>query len=164
MSNFTTSACTAVLFLASVLMCASPAEAQKTTVPQVMLAEKPETAWWMTQLRQARQFGATALAGLEATPADDSIPVDEKVLQAARDTYVLLRSARGGIEIARNDRRYSGPMTDLVFKRVDEAWNLARAPVDRISWGNSRTEYLEVSIHNLRRSLQLVDQVFVLMP
>jgi hypothetical protein len=55
-------------------------------------------------------------------------------------------------------------MTDLVFKRVDEAWNLARAPVDRISWGNSRTEYLEVSIHNLRRSLQLVDQVFVLMP
>jgi len=152
------------LILVSLLTVASPAEAQKTTVPAVMLAEKPETAWWMTQLRQARQFGATALAGLEATPTDDAIPVDEKVLQAARDTYVLLRSARGGIGIARNDRRYSGPITELVFKRVDEAWNLARVPVDRISWGNSRTEYLEVSIPSLRRSLQLVDQVFALMP
>lgn len=126
--------------------------------------EKPETAWWMNQLRQARQFGAKALVGLEASPTDDSTPVDETVIQAARDNYVLLRSARGGIGIARGDQRYSGPIIDLVFKRVDEAWNLARVPVDRISSNISRREYLELSIQSLRRSLQLVDQVFVLMP
>jgi hypothetical protein len=163
MSYVVTGSWTVVLLLA-LLMLASPAEAQKTTLPPVMLAEKPETAWWMNQLHQARRFGAQALAGLEASPADDSIPVDEKVLQAARDNYVLLRSARGGIWIARGDRRYAGPMTDLVFKRVDEAWNLARVPVDRITWNVPRAEYLELSVQSLRRCLQLVDQVFILMP
>jgi hypothetical protein len=155
---------TAAVLVLGVLVRVLPVDAQKTTVPGSMLAVKPETAWWMSQLHLARQFGDRALAGLRESPVDDATPVDEHVLQAARDTYVLLRSARSGIEMARGDRRYAGPVTDLVFARVDEAWVLARAPVDRITWSNTRAEYLDVSITSLRRSLQLMDQVFVLMP
>jgi hypothetical protein len=152
-----------LLHLAS-LTSASPARAQKTTVPESLLAQRAERTWWMGQLRQARQFGGRALAGLQGTQPNDSDPVEETVLQAARDTYVLIRSARGGIEMARSDRRHNDPVLDLVFRRVDEAWVLARAPVDQASWGKSKAEYLDVSISSLRQSLRLLDQVFVLMP
>jgi len=146
------------------LACACPAQAQKSTVAEGLLVQKAETAWWMGQLQQARAFGAKALAGLQASPPTDSEPVDEAVLQAARNTYVLIRSARGGIEMAKSHRRVNDPMLDVVFQRVDEAWNLARVPVDQISWGKPRAEYLDVSTASLARSLRLLDQVFVLMP
>lgn len=151
------------LVLAS-LACACPAQAQKTTVAEGLLVQKAATAWWMGQLNQARVFGAKALAGLQASPPNDSDPVDEAVLQAARDTYVLIRSARGGIEMARSGRRINDPLLDIVFLRVDEAWNLARVPVDQISWGKPRAEYLNVSTASLGKSLRLLDQVFLLMP
>lgn len=154
----------AALLLVTSLAATSPVLAQKTTVPENLLAQKPDPTWWMGQLRQARQLGGKALAGLQASAPGDSNPVEESVLQAARDTYVLIRSARGGIEMARADRRQNGPMLDLVFRRVDEAWNLARVPVNHATWGMPRAEYLDVSISSLRQSLRLLDQVFVLMP
>ncbi len=154
----------AVLGLCGAVGVAGTAYAQKTTVAPISLLEKPDKAWWMGQLRQARQFGGRALAGLQGAPMDDSTPIDEDVLQDARNTYALIRSARGGIAIARADRHQADPMIDLVFKRVDDAWNLARVPVDRVNWGNSRAEYLGAAVPSLQRSLQLLDQVFLLMP
>jgi hypothetical protein len=153
----------ALLLLVS-LASASPAPAQKTTVHESLLAQRPDPTWWMGQLRQARQFGDKALAGLQASDRSNSDLVEETVLQAARDTYVLIRAARGGIETARTDRRFSGPILDLVFRRVDEAWNLARVPVDQVTSGRSRADYLDASIPSLQRALRLLDQVFVLMP
>jgi hypothetical protein len=154
----------AVLGLFGALGVVGTAHAQKTTVAPMSLLEKPEKAWWMGQLHQAREFGGRALAGLQAAPTDDSTPIDEDVLQDARNTYALIRSARGGIAIARGDRRQADPMIDLVYKRVDDAWNLARVPVDRVSWGNSRVEYLSAAVPSLEKSLHLLDQVFLLMP
>ena len=52
----------------------------------------------------------------------------------------------------------------MAFKRVDEAWNLSRTPVDKYSWGMARQQYLEVSVHDLTAALHLVDQVLMLLP
>ncbi len=146
------------------LAMAETAHAQKTTLGDVVLAEKPERQWWTNQLRAARVLGAKTLKGLQASSIDDATSMDESVLQCARDTYALIRSARAGIGMATGSQKPPDPLLDLVFKRVDEAWNLARFPAERIDWAYSRQEYLAGSISKLTRSLQLIDEVLILVP
>jgi hypothetical protein len=117
-----------------------------------------------TQLRQALQVGRKALAGLHTLPADDAVPIDPAVLEAARETYILVRAARHGMELARERQRFPDPMLDVAFKRVDEAWNLSRTPADKASWGLPRRQYLDMSIRDLTRALHLLDQALLLLP
>ncbi len=150
--------------LALNLLEAAPILAQKTTLPPSLNTSKPQGAFIQHQLRIAVDLGRRTLAGLQALPADDSIPIDEGTLQNARDTYVLIRAARHGMELAKANNRFSDPVLELSYKRVDQAWNLARTPVDRASDGIGRRQYLQESIRNLSEALRLLDQVLVLMP
>ena len=146
------------------LLWAAPALAQKTTLPPSLNTSKPQSAFIKNQLGIAVDLGRKTLAGLQALPVDDSIPIDEGTLQNARDTYVLIRAARHGMELAKANNRFSDPVLELSYKRVDSAWNLARTPVDRASDGVSRQQYLQESIRNLSEALRLLDQALVLMP
>lgn len=112
----------------------------------------------------AKERGSRALAGLEATSVDESVPIDEDVLQAARDCYVLIRAARTGMEIYKGDQKYPDPMMDLAMRKITESWNLARTPVNKVSWGLPRHQYLTEAITDLRRSMRLLDQTLILLP
>src|SRR5712691_12655027 len=76
---------------------AAPALAQKTTLPPSLNTSRPESAFIRNQLKVAGQLGNKALAGFQASPSDDSVPIDETALQNARDAYVLIRAARHGM-------------------------------------------------------------------
>jgi hypothetical protein len=156
-----------VLMLAALMLSlggAQQAEAQKTSLPASVITPSPQPAVISRQLKLAQQLARKALAGLEATSSDDAVPIDESVIQAARDTYVLIRAARHGMELAKETRRFPDPVMDLTFKRVTQAWDLARIPSDQYSWGNTRAEYLRKSIPALSQAVRLLDQVLVTMP
>jgi hypothetical protein len=142
----------------------SPALAQKTTLPVSAYTSVGRSSVYTQQLRMAAEIGRRALANLENAPTDDGTPLEESVVQPARDTYVLIRAARHSIELAREGQKYPDPLLEMAFKRVDEAWNLSRTPVDKYSWGMARQQYLEVSVHDLTAALHLVDQVLMLLP
>ena len=146
------------------LLGAAPALAQKTTLPPSLNTSKPQSAFIKSQLRVAVDLGKKTLAGLQSLPADDSIPIDEGTLQNARDTYVLIRAARHGMELAKETSRFPDPVMEMAFKRVDSAWNLSRGPVDRASSAMSRQKYLEESIQSLSQAVRLLDQALVIMP
>jgi hypothetical protein len=143
---------------------APQAEAQKTSLPASVINPSPQQAVISRQLKLAQQLARKALAGFEATSSDDATPIDESVIQAARDTYVLIRAARHGMELAKETSRFPDPVMDLTFKRVTEAWHLARLPVDKYSWGLSRADYLRESIPALSQAVRLLDQALVMMP
>ena len=117
-----------------------------------------------TQLRTAAGLGRQTLDGLQRLPAVDTIPIDPQVLRTAHQAYVLIRAARHGLSNAIERQKYPDPLLELAFKRVDAAWELSRTPVDKASWGMSRQEYLSISIRDLTRALQLVDQALALLP
>ena len=146
------------------MLWAAPALAQKTTLPPSLNTSKPQSVFIKQQLRTAVELGKKTLAGLQAMPADDSIPIDEGTLQNARDTYVLIRAARHGMELAKETTRFPDPVMDMAFKRVDSAWNLSRGPVDRASSAMSRQRYLDESIQSLTQALRQLDQALVIMP
>ena len=155
----------AVLFFSAFTISAGPAHAQKTTIPDSLNVVNKEKAFWMSQLRLARQYGQKTLTGLQSAPTDEGAPIDESVYQAARDTYVLIRAARYGVfEAVREQHQPADPMLEITARRVNEAWNLSRTAVDAASSSISRQEYLTRSIHDLSRSMQLLDEVFVTLP
>lgn len=159
--------CTLKFTMLALLLCvawASPSFAQKTTLPVSAYTASNKSAVYTGQLRMASEIGRRALTSLQAAPTDEGVPLEESVVQPARDTYVLIRAARHGIELAREDRKISDPLLELAFKRVDDAWNLSRTPVDKLSWGMTRQEYLDISVRDLTKALRLVDQVLVLLP
>ena len=142
----------------------TPALAQKTTLPVSAYTASNRSSVYTQQLRMASELGRRAVVALENAPTDDGTPLEESVVQPARDTYVLIRAARHSMELAREGQKYPDPVLEMAFKRVDEAWNLSRTPVDRYSWGMARHEYLELSLHDLTAALHLVDQVLILLP
>lgn len=142
----------------------SQGSAQKTSLPASEVRIDKRQSFWTNQLRMARQSGGRALVGLQNAPADDSVPIDEGVLQAARDTYVLIRAAKAGMEIYSGELKYPDPVIDVTLKRVTDAWNLARTPVDLITAGLSRQEYLTRAIRDLGQSIRLLDQALIVLP
>ena len=140
------------------------AAAQKTTVPQSVLVSSPDKAAIKNQLQMAARLARKALAGFEAAPRDESIPIDEDVRQAARNTYALIRAARHGLELLIVSQKFPDPVDQLNFKKLDDAFNMSRYPVDKESWAVPREEYLMHSTSELRRAIRMVDQVLVLMP
>jgi len=151
--------------LCSVALHVVPARAETTTIPPSMFEGSQDKRVVASQLRLADKLGRKALAGFQAAPRDASVPLDEDMMRAARETYGLIRAARHGLELSLGNQKFPDPIDQLSFKRLDEAWNLSRYPVDKISWaGIPREEYLSDSIQNLSRALQLVDQALLLLP
>jgi len=142
----------------------APALAQKTTLPPSLNVSKPQSEFIKHQLRTSVELGKKTLAGLEAMPVDDSIPIDPATLQNANDTYVLIRAARHGMELAKEARRFPDPVMDMAFKRVDSAWNLSRAPVGMASSAMSRQKYIQESVQSLGQAVRLLDQALLIMP
>ena len=155
---------TALLSLLLLALMAAPAGAQKTTIPASMTAVKREQAWWVGQLRLAREIGQKTLVGLQHAPTDERTPIDESVYQAARDTYVLIRAAQHGVMEAVRDDKWHDPLLEITAKKVTAAWHLSRSPVDKAQSSMPRQEYLTVAIHDLQQSMRLVDQVLILLP
>ncbi len=139
-------------------------------VPASMLVSSRDTTVVKSQLRLAVTLASDVLARLQAAPTDDSAPIDPVLLKRARDTYALIRAGRHGFELEKewNDGKKGilpDPIKDLAFKRVDDAWNLARTPVDMSSsLGIPRAEYLQRSIDAMSRAIQLLNQALALLP
>jgi hypothetical protein len=142
--------------------------AQPTKLPESMTRASWEVPTIVNQLRMAKQFGKTALELFEAMPPDDEIvsaeSLGERAVRATRDTYVMIRAAKESLEQRRERLKYPDPVLELTFKKVFEAWNLARTGPDRISSSVPRSHYLPPVIRDTKRALQLVDQALVLMP
>jgi hypothetical protein len=130
-----------------------------------MFHGSPDKRVIASQLRLAAQTGRRALAGLEGAPRDSSLPIDENVIRTARETYGLIRGARVGLQMFIGNQKFPDPVDQLSFKKLDEAWNLSRYPLDTLSSaGIPREQYLSESVQRLGRALQLVDQVLILLP
>ena len=122
-----------------------------------------DPAVYKAQLRQFSVLGRRTLREIQALPVDDSIPVDPRVHQNARQAYILVRAARWGMELQmQRETSFQDPLLKLAHKRVDEAWHLARFPVDNT--GLQRSEYISRSVQEVSRALQLVDQALVMLP
>ena len=154
----------AVGSLAFILGWILPAGAQTSSLPTSVITPSPQSSVISNQLRLAKQLGGKALAGLQAARSDGAIPIEPSVIQAARDTYVLIRAARHGIELAKSAQKFPDPVLDFTFKRVTQAWDLSRIPVDKYSWGIPRADYLRQSIPALSQAMRLLDQALAVMP
>jgi hypothetical protein len=102
------------------------------------------------------------LRDIQALPNDDSVPVDPQLRHNAHRAYQLIRAAQWGMGVAIQVQSYPDPILRLAQKRAEEAWQLARYPVDFT--GVSRAEYISTSVQNLTRSLRLAQQALVMLP
>jgi hypothetical protein len=135
--------------------------AQPTSLAPNVIAPSRETSAIRNQLTMARKLEQQALHGIMAIPADNSTPVDATSLQAARDAYVLMRAARHGLNWQREARKFPDPILDMVYKRVEDAWNLSRTPVDRT--GYEPAAYAQVSVRDMTQAIRLLDQALALL-
>jgi hypothetical protein len=150
--------------LACVLTWAGSVAAQPTNLPESVTKASQDMGTIRSQLGMAQQFGKTAMQRLQASPSDDSIPLDESTIRAFRDTYVMIRAAKEGLDLKKDRQKYPDPVLDLAYKRLFEAWNLARTPTDKLSWSLPRAQFLAISIRDMGQALRLVDLVLVILP
>ncbi len=144
------------LVLSALLGWSPHAAAQHSDLPASVIAPSRENVAIRNQLTLARKLEHQALQGFMARPADNSIPIDAGALQAARNAYVLIRAARHGMGWQKEAKKSSDPVLDLVFKRVDDAWNLSRMPVDH--------SYDPRTIPAMTDAIRLLDQALTMMP
>jgi hypothetical protein len=152
------------LVILSLLGWSSRAAAQPSSLPPNVIAPSGENTVIRNQLTLARKLEQQALQGMQALPGDNSIPIDPAALQAARDAYVLIRAALHGMGWQKEAKKFPDPVFDLAFKRVNDAWNLSRYPVDRASWGMERADYARESAQRMSQAIRLLDQALVMMP
>lgn len=141
-----------------------PADAQKTTLPPEMMKASPDLSVAKRQLHMADDLGRRVLQNYRAALANDGIPIDESLVQPARNTYALIRSARESMEQTKQYMKYPDPVFDLAYKRVTDAWNISRTPVEKYTWSLERSRYLSISVQDLDRALRLVEQALVILP
>ena len=140
------------------------AAAQQSSLPANVIAPSKETSVIRNQLTLARKLEQEALQGIMAGPPDNSVPIDPVSLQAARNAYVLIRAARHGMGWQKDAKKIPDPVLDMVFKRVDDAWNNSRTAVDRSTWGMERAAYIEMSVRDMTKAIRLLDQALAMMP
>ena len=133
--------------------------AQQTTMPSSVLRASRESAIFASQLRLAMDQARVALAGFQA--GGDSISIEQAV-QSARNAYVLIRAARSGMILKKEASRFGrfgDPILDNTIQRTTEAWDLARIPVDAVTFGLTRQEYLSKAIPALIQALTILEFV-----
>lgn len=132
-----------------------------------VLADDPvpsrDPAVFKLQLRQASLLCKRIAQEIQGLSPDDPAPIDPALKGRAHQNYALLRAARWGMELAKQrEESYKDPMLDLAYKRVDQAFNLARYPVDFT--GVPRSEYISNSVQNLNQAVRLINQALVILP
>jgi hypothetical protein len=121
-----------------------------------------EPAVYKDQLLKFTLLTKKNLRDIQALPNDDSVPVDPQLRHNAQRAYQLIRAAQWGMSVAIQVQSYPDPILRLAQKRAEEAWILARYPVDFT--GVSRAEYISTSVQNLSRALRLAQQALVMLP
>ncbi len=150
--------------VACLLTWAGSVTAQPTSLPPSMTKASMNMGTIKRQLQMAQRLGRTALQELQASPMDNSTPLADSTIRASRDTYVLIRAAKEGLELRKDRQKSPDPVLDLAYKRVFQAWNLSRTPADRLSWSMPRKQYLAISVRDMGQALQLVDQALGILP
>ena len=139
--------------LMMVLAAATPAVAQKSTLPESVTKPSTQRPTITKQLELAVSEERRALAGFEQAATEEDILVAH---QAASNAYVLIRAAREGMYrikgINSMHKRPEDPMLEISFKKVTAAWNRAA----RRRWTGStrrarRATYLETARHRSGR-------------
>jgi hypothetical protein len=138
-----------------------PALAQKSTLAPGVAKASTEPRTIVNQIELAIAEEKKALAGYEAAGVNDSI---EDAHQAASNAYVLIRSAREGIRLIRVRKKFD-PVMDVVYQRIDTAWNRSRGPVDgNYGPGPARARYMQNSIERMYETIALLEQVLLMWP
>ena len=133
------------------------AVAQQSSLPPNVIAPSGENSVIRKQLVLAKKLEQQALQGFMALPADNSVPIDPESHQAARDAYILIRSARHGMGWQRDAKKFPDPVFDMIHKRLNDAWNLSRTPVDH-SDDSAR------AVRDATQAVRLLDQVLAMIP
>lgn len=159
---------TAAGILASALAWLGPVAAQPTKLPESMTKPSLDTPTIVRQLHMAKRFGKTSLELLEAMPSDNMIvsaeSLDVRAVRATRDTYIMIRAAKEGLDYQKDRQKLLDPVFELTYKKVFEAWTLARTAPGNLSSSMPRSQYLPPAIRDTKRALQLIDQALVLLP
>ena len=133
------------------------AVAQQSSLPPNVYAPSGENAVIRKQLLLAKKLEQRALQGFMALPPGDSVPIDAESHQAARDAYILIRAARHGMGWQRDAKKFPDPVFDMIYKRLNDAWNLSRTPVDHPAPS-------EKAVRDATQAIRLLDQVLAMMP
>ena len=141
-----------------------PADAQKVTLPEEMVKARPELSVAKQQLTMYTEHARRLLQTYRMALANESIPIDENLVQPARNTYALIRAANESMGLMKQYMKYPDPVFELARKRLLEAQNLTRTPVDRYTWSMQREAYLSLSVRDVERALQLKEQALVILP
>jgi hypothetical protein len=142
--------------LLGLVMATTLVHAQDDTQPS------KEPAVFKAQLLQFTQLTRRNLRDIQALSSDDSTPIDPALRGNAHRAYALIRAAQWGMGVAIQQQTYKDPMLVLAQKRAEQAWNLARYPVDNTNV--PRAEYISQSVQNLTQALRLVQQALVILP
>jgi hypothetical protein len=78
--------------------------------------------------------------------------------------YVLIRAARSGMVDARGAKKFHDPVDDLVIKKVTDAWNMARRPLDDATSAIPRDEYIALSVRHMNATAVHLQTVVPLLP
>jgi len=144
------------LSLLSLVVVTIPVQAQDDTQPS------KEPAVFKSQLLQFSQLTRKNLREIQALSPDDSTPIDPALRGSTQRAYALIRAAQWGMGVAIQQQTYKDPMLVLAQKRAEQAWNLARYPVDYTNV--PRSEYISQSAEKLTQALRLVQQALVILP
>src|SRR5262245_53174388 len=120
--------------LLSLVTVTTPVQAQDDTQPS------KEPAVFKSQLLQFTQLTRKNLREIQALSPDDSTPIDPALRGSTQRAYALIRAAQWGMGVAIGQQTYKDPALVLAQKRAEQAWNLARYPVDYTNV--PRSEYI----------------------
>jgi hypothetical protein len=143
-----------------------PVFAQKSTLAPEVARVSREPKVIVNQIQLAIREEKKALSGFESFDSEEALA---QARQAATNAYVLVRAARYGVEDIKDfrnrHRKPADPILDLVFQKVDRAWNNARWPGDSYQApGGGRARYLQESIQRMHEAVNLLEQVLYMWP
>lgn len=154
----------AVASALAVMLFPAPVLAQKTTLPPGTAKVSTEPVVIVQQIKLAIAEERKAMAFYEVAGPHDSI---EEAHQAASNGYVLIRSAKEGVQgIRATKKKFPDPVLEVVLQKLNAAWNKSRGPVDHIApaGGNSRMGYLKVSVRQFSETIAMLEQILLMWP
>jgi hypothetical protein len=135
----------------------SPAVAQAGSIDVISTNPRVIAA----QLRQALNLSQQAVRELQQLGPTE--PLDAPMRTMNR-VYALIRFAHSGMDGARGARKFPDPIEDLQYRKVTDAFNISRRPLDEATSAYPRDEFIQRSIHNMSTTVTLLQQVVALLP
>ena len=113
------------------------------------------------QLRQALELSQRALRELQQLGPEEPLDAPMRTMNRA---YELIRFAHSGMHDARGGRKFQDPIEDLQYRKVTDAFNISRRPLDEATSAYPRDEFIQRSIRNMSATVALLQQVIPLLP